>query len=133
MFASEYDHLVDEVNDLHILSVDNEAAPNSDEHVGTFQQLEVVLKVMQLEGHLTASPVYQNEVAVVPVSLHIDNLIDTTAAGDYFAAGYLWSYTQYKDIQTSLQTGTILASHIIQEVGAQLSPQTWDKILKVFF
>ena len=79
MFASEYDHLVDEVNDLHILSVDNEAAPNSDEHVGTFQQLEVVLKVMQLEGHLTASPVYQNEVAVVPVSLHIDNLIDSYA------------------------------------------------------
>ena len=53
--------------------------PNSDEHVGTFQQLEVVLKVMQLEGHLTASPVYQNEVAVVPVSLHIDNLIDSYA------------------------------------------------------
>lgn len=66
-------------------------------------------------------------------AIHIDNLIDTTAAGDYFAAGYLWAYTQYKDIQTSLQTGTILASHIIQEVGAQLSPQTWDKILKVFF
>jgi hypothetical protein len=79
MFASEYDHLVYEVDDLHILPVDNETAPNTDEHVGTFQQLEVVLKVMQLEGHLAASSVYQHKVAVVSVSLHIDNLIDSYA------------------------------------------------------
>ena len=79
MFASEYDHLVNEVDDLHILPVDNEAAPNTDEHVGILQQLEVVLKVMQLEGHLAATPVYQHEVAIVPISLHIDNLIDSYA------------------------------------------------------
>ena len=66
--------------------------------------------------------------AISVPAMHIDNLIDTTAAGDYFAAGYLYSYLNGHDPKTSLQTGTLLSAHIIQEIGTQLSPETWGKI-----
>ena len=66
--------------------------------------------------------------AISVPAMHIDNLIDTTAAGDYFAAGYLYSHLNGHDPKTSLQTGTLLSAHIIQEIGTQLSPATWERI-----
>ncbi|MBI5449394.1 hypothetical protein HY948_03715 [Candidatus Gottesmanbacteria bacterium] len=43
---------------------------------------------------------------------------DTTGAGDAFIAGFLVSYLQTRNIQKSLEQGTILASSAIQKVGA---------------
>lgn len=44
--------------------------------------------------------------------------VDTTGAGDSFLAGFLVQYFKTKDIQKSLTAGTLLASEVIQKVGA---------------
>lgn len=52
----------------------------------------------------------------------IDKLIDTTGAGDLFAAGFLFGYARAKSLERSLGLGAICASEVIQHYGAR--PET---------
>ena len=50
----------------------------------------------------------------------IDNLVDTTGAGDLFAAGFLSEYIKSQQIDSCGKFGVKLASQIIQRFGARL-------------
>ena len=52
----------------------------------------------------------------------VAELVDTTGAGDLFAAGFLRGYTAGLDRETSARLGNAAASHIIQQIGPR--PQT---------
>jgi sugar/nucleoside kinase (ribokinase family) len=58
------------------------------------------------------------ETTEVP-AFSIEKLVDTTGAGDLFAAGYLYGYTTGKGEGASLSLGALAASHIIQTIGAR--------------
>ena len=49
-----------------------------------------------------------------------EKILDLTGAGDLFAAGFLKEYIDSSDIKKCLQTGSVLASKIIQKFGARL-------------
>jgi fructokinase len=53
-------------------------------------------------------------------SQKIDKIVDLTGAGDLFAAGFLKEYLEKSEIKKCLMTGSILASKIIQKIGARL-------------
>lgn len=55
------------------------------------------------------------EVPAEPISA----LVDTTGAGDMFAAGFLHGQAQGKGLKESLQLGAICAAEIIQHYGAR--------------
>lgn len=58
--------------------------------------------------------------------------VDTTGAGDHFAAGFLYGYTQGASISQSGRIGSLLAGHIIEVVGAKIPDERWEQIkLKV--
>ena len=60
------------------------------------------------------------------------NVVDTTGAGDNFAAGFLFGYSQDASLEQSAQIGTILSSNVIETVGAQIEEERWEQIkLKV--
>ena len=48
----------------------------------------------------------------------VTNIIDTTAAGDSFNAGFLYQYAMGKNLTEAMQSGHMLASKIIQASGA---------------
>ena len=50
----------------------------------------------------------------------VDKIIDLTGAGDLFAAGFLKEYLEKSEIKKCLMTGSMLASKIIQKIGARL-------------
>jgi sugar/nucleoside kinase (ribokinase family) len=56
------------------------------------------------------------EVAVTPVA----NIVDTTGAGDAFAAGFLPHFAQTKNIGNAITQGNALASRVLQSPGATL-------------
>lgn len=56
------------------------------------------------------------------------NVIDTTAAGDFFAGGFLYGYSQRWPLQKCLETGALLSSKVIQVIGTQVSDETWKEI-----
>lgn len=51
----------------------------------------------------------------------IDKVVDTTGAGDLFAAGFLAGQAQGRDAETSLKMGAIAAAEIISHFGARSS------------
>ncbi|CAN5538658.1 adenosine kinase [soil metagenome] len=50
---------------------------------------------------------------------HIDHVVDTTGAGDLFAAGFLTGQAKGRSMEESLRMGAICAAEIISHVGAR--------------
>ncbi len=61
-------------------------------------------------------------------AIPVHNVVDTTAAGDYFAAGFLHALTRGHRLPMCLETGSILACEAIQVTGSHLSPAAWNRI-----
>ena len=49
----------------------------------------------------------------------VDRVVDTTGAGDQFAAGFLYGYTQGMDLQRCGRIGAIAAAEVISHYGAR--------------
>lgn len=55
-------------------------------------------------------------------------LVDTTGAGDYYAAGFIYGLTHDYSLRACAEIGTLLASEVIQVVGTTLPETTWEGI-----
>ena len=49
----------------------------------------------------------------------VEEVVDTTGAGDLFAAGFLFGHVRGEDLKTCLTIGAIAASEIISHYGAR--------------
>jgi sugar/nucleoside kinase (ribokinase family) len=67
------------------------------------------------EGSLVVT---RDETHAVPAS-PIGNLVDTTGAGDLFAAGFLFGLTRNADLVTCARLGALSAAEVIQHYGAR--------------
>ena len=56
------------------------------------------------------------EVATPPVA----NIVDTTGAGDAFAAGFLPTYVSSRNIEDAITNGNLIASRVLRSPGATL-------------
>lgn len=56
--------------------------------------------------------------------------IDTTGAGDIYAAGFLYGQAKGLSLEKSGAIGTLLASEVIQIMGPKLLPETWIELKK---
>lgn len=54
--------------------------------------------------------------------------IDTTGAGDVYAAGFLYGYANNLPLTRCAEIGTSCAAQVIQEIGAKITPERWQKI-----
>jgi sugar/nucleoside kinase (ribokinase family) len=50
----------------------------------------------------------------------VDNIVDTTGAGDAWTAGFLFGYTQKKSLEECAKLGTFCATRVIQQVGGRI-------------
>lgn len=67
------------------------------------------------------------EVMKIETPLVIE-VIDTTGAGDFYAAGFLYGLTAGYSLDKCCSIGSILASHVIRQVGTALPEQVWNEI-----
>lgn len=61
-----------------------------------------------------------DETIAVPAA-KIEQLVDTTGAGDAYAAGFLAALTQGQNLKTAAELGGLMAAVIIQQIGARPS------------
>ena len=60
------------------------------------------------------------------------NPVDTTGAGDNFAAGFLYGLTKETSLRQAAQIGSLLAGQVINTIGSQIPDEHWCQIkLKV--
>lgn len=62
--------------------------------------------------------IFKDEIHLVEID-KVEKLIDTTGAGDLYAAGFLNGYLENKDLKTCGRMGSIAASEIISHFGAR--------------
>lgn len=110
-------------NDLDILIGNeneiNELA-NKKNLLDSVNQLKELNKLIVITRSENGSMVIKNNEITTCNSIKVNKVLDLTGAGDLFAAGFLKEYLNKSDIKKCLETGSILASKIIQKIGARL-------------
>ena len=61
-------------------------------------------------------------------SVKVEHPIDTTGAGDFWAAGFLTGWLQGKDIPTAGKYGSLLGAEVVKIVGTSISEETWSQL-----
>jgi sugar/nucleoside kinase (ribokinase family) len=87
------------------------------------EKVEVLVVTRSEKGAIAVSKGERAEVPAEPV----DKVVDTTGAGDLFAAGFLAGWTQGRGLEESLRIGAIAAAEVISHYGAR--PETDLKAL----
>lgn len=65
---------------------------------------------------------------VVNVNVREIEPVDTTGAGDIYAAGFLYGLINNFGFKKSGELGSLLASTVIENIGAKISDENWKKI-----
>jgi sugar/nucleoside kinase (ribokinase family) len=99
------------------------------------RNFEEALRAAKTEGKVCALTrsekgsvvVKGGEVRVVPAA-PVSKVVDTTGAGDLYAAGFLFGYTNGKTLEECARLGGIAAAEVISHVGARPEKQLKDLI-----
>ena len=89
-----------------------------DFHAGIEQLAANVPTVVVTRSENGAHAISNGEHAHVPAE-PIEKVVDTTGAGDLFAAGFLFGYVRNKPLAESLTLGAICAAEVISHYGAR--------------
>ena len=110
-------------NDLDIL-IGNEneinELTNKKNLLDSVNQLKEFNKLIIITRSENGSVAIKNNEIINCDSVKIDKILDLTGAGDLFAAGFLKEYLDQCEIKKCLATGSLLASKVIQKIGARL-------------
>jgi sugar/nucleoside kinase (ribokinase family) len=110
-------------NDLDILIGNeneiNELA-NKKNLLDSVNQLKELNKLIVITRSENGSMAIKNNEIINCSSIKVSKVLDLTGAGDLFASGFLKEYLDNSDIKKCLETGSMLASKIIQKIGARL-------------
>jgi len=68
----------------------------------------------------------------VSVPATVANRLDTTGAGDLFAAGFIYGMHLGLPLEESVRYGTITAGKVIEVIGPKMQPEAWSEILATF-
>ena len=99
---------------------------NEDEAKSLYEtdSLETAIALMRMDSELSvitrsekgAVVISGGEVLEVP-AIAIDELVDTTGAGDLYASGFLFGYTNGRSLEDCARLGSLAAGQIIQQMG----------------
>lgn len=105
-------------NDLDILFAnENEAAELSPNFSEIFAKNKKLIAVVT-KNEKGCEVFFEGKSFVKP-AIEISQLIDTTGAGDAFAAGFLFDLVNHFDLEKAASYGNIVAAKIIQKFGAR--------------
>ena len=113
LLKNDLDMLIGNENEINQLT----NKKNLLESINHLKELKKLIIVTRSENGSLA--IKDNEITNCD-SIKVSKILDLTGAGDLFAAGFLKEYLENSEIKKCLITGSILASKIIQKIGARL-------------
>jgi fructokinase len=113
LLKNEIDILIGNENEINELM-------NKKNLLESINQLKEFNKLIVITRSDKGSLAVLNNEVINCESIKVNKILDLTGAGDLFAAGFLKEYIEKSDIRKCLDTGSKLASQIIQKIGARL-------------
>jgi len=68
---------------------------------------------------------------VVSEGITDNKRVDTTGAGDFYAAGFLYALANGMAVEKAAHYGKILSGNIIEVVGVKLTDEQWNNIKRM--
>ena len=84
---------------------------------------EIAVVKIGSKGSMVKSKGVVTKIEPIPV-----NPVDTTGAGDLFAAGFLYGITMNLGFEKAGFIGSLLGATVIKELGAKIKPEDWKVI-----
>ena len=72
------------------------------------------------------SVVVRGDDRIVQAATAVDEIIDTTGAGDAYSAGFLYGWVNDRPLAECARLGTLCGTTVIQQVGARIEPGLLD-------
>jgi len=113
LLKDDLDILIGNENEINELT-------NKKNLLESVNQLKGLNKLIVVTRSENGSMAIENNKIINCNSTKVNKVLDLTGAGDLFAAGFLKEYLDNSDIKKCLETGSIIASKIIQRIGARL-------------
>ena len=113
LLKNDLDVLIGNENEINELT-GNKNLSNS------INQLILLNKLIIVTRSQKGSLAIDNNIIIDCDSIQVNKVIDVTGAGDLFAAGFLKEYIEKSEIKKCLTTGSLMASKIIQKIGARI-------------
>jgi sugar/nucleoside kinase (ribokinase family) len=102
-------------------------ASQSEESVKILNELcETAVVKLGAKGSLIA----QANTVIHSEAIPVKRVIDTTGAGDFWAAGFLHGWANNHSIEHSARLGALMGATVIQNHGGTLSHSQWDDIME---
>jgi fructokinase len=114
LLKNDLDILIGNENEINELT-GNKILLNSINQLKNFNKLIVITRSEKGSLAIKDNKIINCE------SEKVEKIIDLTGAGDLFAAGFLKKYVDNSEIKDCLNAGSILASKIIQKIGARIN------------
>ena len=124
-----FEHLLTKT-DIVFANEEESFAMTGQEPEGALEALAAVCETAVVKvGARGAMAMRGGEKAVVP-AVAVPEVVDTTAAGDFFAGGFLYALGAGATLHDALTLGARCSSEVIQVVGTKLDESVWEKLRK---
>lgn len=92
---------------------------NTDDFMAALDMIKPLVEIAAITRNAKGSVVVNGRVKIFVEAEKMDNVVDSTGAGDLYAAGFLYGMTKERSLGTCAMIGSIAASEIISHYGAR--------------
>jgi len=116
-------------NDADIIVADEEevyallGTPSIDETLEALKDYDNLFAITRSEQ---GSVIVHKDETVMQAASRVEQIIDTTGAGDAYSAGFLYGWANGKSLRDCARYGTHCATMVIQQLGARIEPGLLD-------
>lgn len=123
-----FTHLVTEYVDVVFANEEEARAFASADAEEALEHLHTLCEVAVVKVGAAGAYIMRNDEKVFAPAMDVDKVVDTTAAGDFYAAGVMYGLLHDYPLQQCAEMGSLLAGHVIQTIGTKLTDATWQEI-----
>ena len=123
-----FTHLVTNYVDVVFANEEEARAFAGTEPSEALERLHSLCDVAVVKLGAAGSTIMSKGEKVFLPAMEVDKVVDTTAAGDFYAAGVMYGLMNDCSLEQCIALGTLLSGHVIQIVGTRLSDEVWEQI-----